>query len=53
MQQVKEIGHSLFYTFQLQGSGDFDCEQKQCHLFPIAFQTNIFVRIHNSQATLA
>ena len=36
--QLKEIDHSLFYTFQSQGSGDFDCEQKQSHLFPTAFQ---------------
>ena len=32
--QFKEKGHSLFYIFQLQGSGDFDCEQKQSYLFP-------------------
>ena len=27
--QLKDIGHSLFHTFQLQGSEDFKCEQKQ------------------------
>ena len=37
--QLKEIGRSLFYTFPLQGSDDFDCEQKQSHLFQTAFQT--------------
>ena len=31
--QLKEIGHSLVYTFQLQGSKDFDREKKQSHLF--------------------
>ena len=24
--QIWDIGHSLFYTFQLRGSGDFDCQ---------------------------
>ena len=37
--ELKEIGHSLFCTFQLQGLDDFDCKQKQSHLFPTAFQT--------------
>lgn len=31
--QLKDIGHSLFHTFQMQRSGDFDYEQKQSHLF--------------------
>ena len=31
------MGHYLFYTFQLQGSEDLDCEEK--YLFPTAFQT--------------
>ena len=39
MLQLKEISRSLFYTFLLQGSEDFNCKQKQSHLFPKAFQT--------------
>ena len=36
--QLKEIGLSLFYTFQFQASEDFNCERNS-HLFPTAFQT--------------
>ena len=38
--QLKEIVHSLFYTFQLQRSEDFDCEQKQSQPFKKVFQTS-------------
>ena len=42
--QIKEIGHFLFYAFQMQGSEDFDCEQKQSHLFPTVIQTMTIYR---------